>query len=85
MRDPFGTYPRKPDDVGVGHVALTPDDDNDLEVAVRAVYCQAEGTVVIRDEAGVELPYTMARGEILLIRPQRILATGTTGTYYGWI
>lgn len=66
------------------HAAIVPSDTTDLAERPKAIYCQAGGTVVIRDEAGVDLPYTMTAGQFLPLRGVRILATGTTGTYYGW-
>ena len=69
---------------GSRQFAITPDDDNDLPFVTRALYCRADGDVVVRDEAGTDLPYTMVQGDYLPFRAVRILSTGTTATVYGW-
>lgn len=66
------------------HFAITPDDANDLPMLPRVIYCQTEGTIVIRDSEGVTLPYTMGVGDRIDFRGARVMSTGTTGTYYGW-
>ena len=65
------------------HFAIVPSDTVDLAIIPRALFCQAAGTVVIRDADGTDLPYTLAQGQILPFRGRRILATGTSGTFYG--
>ncbi|MGC3940445.1 spike base protein, RCAP_Rcc01079 family [Roseobacter sp. EG26] len=66
------------------HFAIIPDDNTDLPILPRVIYCQAEGTIVIRDSEGVSLPYTMIAGDRIDFRGLRVMSTGTTGTYYGW-
>lgn len=66
------------------HFAIIPDDLVDLTILPRVIYCQSEGTIVIRDEFGVTLPYTMQIGDRLDFRGVRVMDTGTTGTFYGW-
>lgn len=66
------------------HFAIVPSDSTDLAIIPRAIYCQADGTIVVRDAAGVDLPYTMLSGQVLVMRPARVLSTGTSGTFYGW-
>lgn len=66
------------------HFAITPDDNNDLPILPRVIYCRAQGTLVVRDSSGVELPYEMIVGERLDFRGVRVMSTGTTGIYYGW-
>jgi len=66
------------------HFAITPSNSVNLATVPRAIFCQVGGTVVIRDKAGTNLSYTLTAGAILPFRGVRILATGTTGTYYGW-
>lgn len=68
----------------IAHRAIVPDDAADLSAPPRVLYCNAAGTVVLRDQSGVELSYTLAQGQILPISPVRVLATGTTATLYGW-
>lgn len=66
------------------HFPITPDDNADLPILPRVIYCHAEGTLVVRDISGVELPYAMIVGERLDFRGVRVMSTGTTGIYYGW-
>ena len=50
---------------------------------LRAVRDDNAASVQIRRN-GVTLPYAMTAGQILPFRGARILATGTSGTFYGW-
>jgi hypothetical protein len=84
MTDRFASFTDTPGAAARRHFAIVPDDDTDLPVIPKAIYCQEDGTIVIRDENGEDLPYAMTAGQILLIRGVRVLETGTTGTYYGW-
>lgn len=65
------------------HFAVTPSDTVDFPIVPRAIYCQADGTAQMVSRTGVVLPYTMTQGQILPVRPIRINATSTTGTFYG--
>lgn len=82
--DEFATFTKGLTSPATKHFAITPDDDADLPILPRVIYCQAEGTVVVRDISGVELPYAMAAGDRIDFRGVRVMRTGTTGTYYGW-
>ena len=66
------------------HFAIIPDDNTDLAVLPRVIYCEVGGTIIVRDSEGVDLPYTMVSGDRIDFRGVRVLATGTTGIYYGW-
>jgi hypothetical protein len=66
------------------HFTIVPDDTADLPLLPRAIYCQADGTIVIRDSEGVTLSYTMSAGDRIDFRGVRVMSTGTTGIYYGW-
>mgnify|MGYP001765871432 CR=1 FL=1 len=83
MTDKFESHRTGLSDPGTRHFLIVPSDTVDIDPKPRALYCRAAGTVVIRDEAGVDLPYTMNPGDQTIVRPVRVLATGTTGTYYG--
>ena len=50
---------------GTTHVVITPDDGADLPILPRVIYCQGEGTIIVRDSDGTDLPYTMAEGDRL--------------------
>lgn len=65
------------------HYAITPNDAEDLPRVPRVIYCEAAGTVVVRDKHGTELSYTLVQGQELVFRGVRIMATGTTATVYG--
>lgn len=83
MADRFSSTVLSSTAPGTRHYAITPSDSADLPVRPRAIRCNVAGTIVIRDELGTDLPYVMAVGEVLPFRGVRVLATGTTGTYYG--
>ena len=56
---------------------------NDLLPKPRALYCEADGVVTIEDELGVQLPYTMTRGQEVPFRGTKVTAI-TGGTFYAW-
>ena len=82
--DEFQSLSRGLNSPAVKHFEIIPDDAADLPILPRVIYCEADGTIVIRDSEGVDLPYTMMSGDRLDFRGVRVLATGTTGIYYGW-
>lgn len=69
---------------GRWHALIIPDDGDDLPVMPKAIYCHAAGTIVVVDAGGSALPYAMTEGQYLPFRGTRVMATGTTGTYYAW-
>ncbi len=83
--DRFASFADTPATAARRHFEILPNDDTDLPEMPKAVYCEEGGTIVVRDGLGVDLPYTMTAGQLLLIRPTRVLASGTTGTFYGWV
>lgn len=64
------------------HLQIVPSDTVDIAIMPKAVYCAADGTAQVVDIDGTVLPYAMTQGQILYIRPIRINAAGTTGTFY---
>ena len=82
--DEFQSFTKGLSSPATKHFAIVPDDNADLPIIPRVIYCEAGGTVVIRDEAGVALPYTLASGDRIDFRGIRVMNTGTSGTYYGW-
>lgn len=64
------------------HVLLSADVENDIDPRPRAIWCEAAGTIILRDENGVGLPYTMRAGLVLPFRPMRVMAI-SGGTFYG--
>ena len=70
---------------GVRHFAITPSDTVDLPVKPRAIRANGAGNVVLTDEGGVDITYTVAAGEILPFSPVLVKATSTTATgLVGW-
>jgi len=63
-----------------GHgFAITPDDDNDLERPVRALYVGNAGSIAVTFASGTEVVLNgVAGGTVLPIRVVRVRATGTT-------
>ena len=66
------------------HATITPSDSVAITNKPRALYCNTAGTVVIVDEAGTALSYTVTAGQVIPFRGVRVNATGTTATVYGW-
>lgn len=84
MIDPFKDRARSLESPATRHTLITPSDTEDLPYRGRVIRCLTGGIAVLRDEAGVEIPYTVVAGETLLFSPVRIMATGTTATFAGW-
>ena len=66
------------------HFTILPNDNIDLAILPRVIYCQSTGNIVIRDQHGTDISYSMIAGDQLNFRGVRVLSTGTTGTFYGW-
>ncbi len=62
---------------------VSPDDNTPLWQGVKAIYCTNAGTITVRDWSATpnEVAIAMAAGQIIPIRPQFVMATGTTGAY----
>ncbi len=59
----------------------------DLGAGVRVpayMLTDAAGNVVLVDEAGTSMTYTLTQGQVLPFRPVIVKATGTTATVIGW-
>lgn len=82
--DEFEAFTKGLNSPATRHFAILPDDAADLPILPRVIFCQTEGTIVIRDSAGTDLAYAMSAGDRLDFRGVRVLSTGTTGTFYGW-
>ena len=63
-------------------VAITPDDDTDLEFTPRALYIGGAGavTVILRNDTAAVTFAAVPVGTVLPVRPKRVLATGTDAT-----
>jgi hypothetical protein len=82
MPDPFADQFSRLDSPAARHAAITPA-NSDLATRPRALKCLTAGNVVVRDEAGVDVTYPVAAGELLQIRAVQV-RTGTTATVVGW-
>lgn len=82
--DEFQSHTKGLSSPATKHFAIVPDDDTDLPLIPRVIYCEVDGTIAIRDETGVTLTYSLVSGDRLDFRGVRVLSTGTSGTYYGW-
>lgn len=82
--DHFSTHAIGRSDPGMRHRQIVPADGQPCDPRPRVIYFATAGTVMIRDETGVILPYTREAGEGLPFSPWGIDATGTTATIYGW-
>ena len=82
MSDPFKTFGTGKSSPANRHFAITPA-DADLEIRPRALYVNGAGSLVIRDEEGTDVTYTVEAGQILPIRAIQVRAA-TTATVVGW-
>jgi hypothetical protein len=78
--DKFAAYSSGLDSPASDVFPITPDDDQDLAVATRAIRANTGGVVVLVAMAGPERTCRFADGETRAIRATRIKATGTTAT-----
>ena len=87
MTDQYSSHAKSLVDPAELHWLIVPDDDNDLPIRPRSIYCHEGGTIVLVDETGTALSYDLTNlaGWDIPFRAVRVLATGTTGTYYGWV
>lgn len=85
MADPFADYQKGLDSPADRHFNISPNDTADLVVVPRSIFVGIGGTLVLRDEAGQDVTYTVPAGMILPFRAVRVLNTGTTASgLVGW-
>lgn len=85
MADHFDDFTKTLESPADRHFPIVPDDGTDLAIMPRAVRVGGAGAVVMRDRSGQDITYVVAAGEVLVFRPLRILASGTTATdIVGW-
>ena len=85
MTDFFSDFSKGLDSPADHHFLITPSDTSDIAVVPRALRVNSAGTLVLRDKAGQDMTYTVTDGEVIVFRPTRVLATGTTATgIVGW-
>ncbi len=84
MSGPFKNYITNISSQATKHYTITPSDTLDLPVRPRAIYVNAAGDAVISDGI-TTITYTgLIVGQVLTMRPTRILATGTTASLVAW-
>lgn len=83
MADQFASFGPTPTGPGEKHRQLVANADADIDPRPRAIHCQADGTITIRDEDGEDLPYTLTAGQSIPFRGVRVTAI-SGGTFYGW-
>ena len=64
------------------HYVITPADE-DLPVRPRAILVTGDGNLVIRDEGGEDVTYSVQEGQLLPFRAVQV-RTGTTATCVAW-
>jgi len=83
MEDTFSNHASGLESPATGAFLITPDDASDLATRPRSLYIGAAGNIRVRMN-GVDVTLENASG-VLPIRPERVLATGTTATnIIGW-
>lgn len=58
------------------HRAITPSDTDSFAECL--IYCGSAGTIVVQDDNGVQLSYTVTAGQTLPIVTSKVMAAGTT-------
>jgi hypothetical protein len=84
LADPFSSFQTGLSAPGVDIVPITPDDDNNLATACRALRANTAGTIKVTmagtDGEGVDRTLNFAAGETRVGRFRRVWSTGTTAT-----
>ena len=83
--DPFAHHRRGLESPATNHFAVTPQDGVDLPVRPRVLRVLSSGDLVLRDEAGTVITYTVEAGETFQFSAVGVEATGTTASVAGWI
>ena len=64
------------------HFAITPADE-DLAIRPRALYAATGGDIVVRDDEGTDITYSVTAGQIIPLRAVQV-RSATTATVVGW-
>lgn len=85
MSDPFASNAPGLSSPATRHYTVTPSNSEDLPIKPRALFVSVTGNAALV-MGGVEVAYpSLAAGTILPIRPDRVMATGTTATLIAWV
>lgn len=67
-------------DPATNHYAVTPSNSAVLTPTPRMIYVASNGNLVVADQANTVLTYAVTAGQVLEIRPLRILTTSTANS-----
>ncbi len=81
MADNFASHAPGLESPAVYHFAVVPG-ASDFAIIPRAFWVQADGTVTLKDAAGVSVVYNVVAGDILPLRA--VACTAATATVVGW-
>jgi hypothetical protein len=84
MSDPFASNASGLTSPATEHYVIVPNDDEDLPVRPRAIYVDGAGTAALQDANGQVVSYNLTAGQVLTIRPTRVLEEGTTAELIAW-
>lgn len=84
MKDAYRNHATGLESPALRHFPVSPSDTDDLPERPRALVALSDGTVALRDRAGVDVTYPVLAGTILPIRAVRVLASGTTAAIAAW-
>jgi hypothetical protein len=83
QRDNQRDLPKSRVDAPERHFQIEANASADLPIRPQVIYCEADGVIVIQDDLGESLPYTMVRGDSLVFRGSRVISISLGGTFYG--
>lgn len=83
--DPFASHQRSLTSPATRHFAITPADGVDLPLRPRVLRVLSTGSLVLRDAEDVILSYEVSAGDMLMISPKGVEASGTTAQVAGWL
>lgn len=82
--DRFSTYSAGLDSPASHAFAITPDDDADLDVSTRAIYCGGDGDLAVITTEGDSVTFVgVATGAVIPVRVRRVLEASTATNLVG--
>ncbi|MGO4853361.1 spike base protein, RCAP_Rcc01079 family [Phaeovulum sp. W22_SRMD_FR3] len=85
MADLYAKFARGLEAPAQFHFAIVPANGVALPNRPRVLKVLTDGTVALRDAAGVVLTYPVVAGDLLQFSAIGVEATGTTATVVGWV
>lgn len=81
MTDPYtGLFEGRVDYPASSFGPVTPSDGTPFAVTPKALFVGGAGNLIAKGSDGTSATFAVAAGQILPIRPQYVMATGTTAT-----